>query len=397
MLVYELDTPLVQLRASAPACNSLILFCKNVVHQSLCLSHLRRQLRTDTHTDARTVELTHTSNTLLATWENYSPQPPLVYFPIYQSLDHGASWTHLSNVTDQVNGWGLRYQPFLYELPRDFAGFKAGTVLLAGNSIPSNLSATRIDLYASTDAGLTWTFLSLIAAGGEALPDNGLTPVWEPFLLLHGDELIAYYSDQRLNATYGQRLVHQTSRDLRTWGPVVPDVEAPVYIDRPGMTTVAELPPAAGTNESQWIMTFEYGHTDPATGDYTFPVNYRIASSPLLFNESVSVPLVAGNTGAVPLGSPYVTWTPVGAAGGGNGTLVVSSGGGTAVYTNEALGDPGAWVERDTPAPTSYTRTLRVFVEDRGKVLIMGGGVLPPSTTNNVSWSIVELEALSPA
>lgn len=132
---------------------------------------------------ARTAELAFSQNALLATWENYSPEPPPVYFPIYRSTDHGASWTHISNVTDQVNGWGLRYQPFLYELREDFAGFEKGTVLLAGNSIPTDLSASQIDLYASRDGGVSWEFVSHVAAGGEALPDNGLTPVWEPFIM----------------------------------------------------------------------------------------------------------------------------------------------------------------------------------------------------------------------
>lgn len=132
---------------------------------------------------ARSVELTHSNNVLLATWENYSPEPPLVYFPIWKSTDHGATWKHISNVTDQVNDWGLRYQPFLYELPVDYAGFKAGDVLLAGNSIPTNLSNTQIDLYASRDGGYNWEFVSHVAAGGEALPNNGLTPVWEPFIM----------------------------------------------------------------------------------------------------------------------------------------------------------------------------------------------------------------------
>lgn len=130
---------------------------------------------------ARTVELG--DGTLLATWENYSPQPPLVYYPIYQSRDGGASWKMISKVTDQVNGWGMRYQPFLYMLPVDIGGFPAGTVLCAGNSIPKDLSRTQIDLYASRDQGYTWEFVSHIAAGGEAVPDDGLTPVWEPFLM----------------------------------------------------------------------------------------------------------------------------------------------------------------------------------------------------------------------
>lgn len=92
--------------------------------------------------------------TLLATWENYLPNnDSFPYFPIFQSLDGGETWSERSRVYDQVNGWGLRYQPFLYELPEAFGGYDAGTILLAGNSIPQDLSKTQIDLYASTDKG----------------------------------------------------------------------------------------------------------------------------------------------------------------------------------------------------------------------------------------------------
>jgi hypothetical protein len=48
---------------------------------------------------------------------------------------------------------GAKYQPTLYELPRDVGTFKEGTILLAGNFIPRDLSTTQIDLYASTDKG----------------------------------------------------------------------------------------------------------------------------------------------------------------------------------------------------------------------------------------------------
>ena len=111
------------------------------------------------------------TNDLLMTWENYSPEPPLVYFPIFKSTDGGKQWEHISNVTDQVNGWGLRYQPFLYFLPQQIGTYPAGTLLLAGNSIPEDLSATQIDVYASLDQGYTWEFVSRVASGGEAEPD----------------------------------------------------------------------------------------------------------------------------------------------------------------------------------------------------------------------------------
>ncbi|KAF5389645.1 hypothetical protein D9757_004137 [Collybiopsis confluens] len=43
------------------------------------------------------------SNVLLATWENYSPEPP--YFPIFRSTNGGSTWTEFSRVNDLVNGW----------------------------------------------------------------------------------------------------------------------------------------------------------------------------------------------------------------------------------------------------------------------------------------------------
>ena len=95
-----------------------------------------------------------TDNVILATWENYGPNNDTnPYFPIYQSLDGGKTWTERSRVYDQVNGWGMRYQPFLYELPQAIGNWSAGTILLAGNSIPQDLSETQIDIYASTDKG----------------------------------------------------------------------------------------------------------------------------------------------------------------------------------------------------------------------------------------------------
>lgn len=95
-----------------------------------------------------------TDKVLLATWENYlynNDSNP--YFPIYQSLDGGRTWSERSRVYDQVNGWGLRYQPFLYELPYAIGNYSAGTILLSGNSIPDDLSITQLELYASTDKG----------------------------------------------------------------------------------------------------------------------------------------------------------------------------------------------------------------------------------------------------
>jgi len=96
-----------------------------------------------------------------------------------------------------VNNWGLRYQPFLYLLPEPIVDLPANSILLAGNSIPTNLSNTQIDLYSSIDNGYNWKFISHITAGGATIPHNGILAAWEPFLLLHTSELICFYSDER--------------------------------------------------------------------------------------------------------------------------------------------------------------------------------------------------------
>ncbi|SPQ25626.1 364c42cb-4dd6-4b80-9b76-56aec9a84c5a [Thermothielavioides terrestris] len=322
--------------------------------------------------------------TLLATWENYSPEPPPVYFPIFQSTDGGYNWNEIARVQDTANGLGLRYQPFLYILEEPFAGFPKETVLLAGNSIPTDLSSTHIDLYASTDRGRTWQFLSHVAAGGEAVPDNGLTPVWEPFLMRYKDTIICYYSDQRDNATHGQKMSHQTTRDLKNWGPVITDVAYPTYTDRPGMPTVARLP------NGKYIMTYEYGGGPAIPTSYSFPVYYKVVADPETFGAATGVSLKTTD-GYVPTSSPYVVWSPVG---GKNGTIIVSAGSSGDVYINTGLAEPGTpWTRVATPEPSAYTRNLRVL-NDPTKLLIMGAGQLPPSTTNKVELSVMDINKL---
>ncbi|WP_319354968.1 hypothetical protein [Streptomyces ipomoeae] len=55
------------------------------------------------------------NGTLLATFEQYTNGIPV--FPIYRSTDNGNSWSKISEVADTQNGWGMRWQPELFELP----------------------------------------------------------------------------------------------------------------------------------------------------------------------------------------------------------------------------------------------------------------------------------------
>jgi len=117
--------------------------------------------------------------TILATTSLLGVSPG--YFPIFESKNGGASWKYISNLTDQVNGWGMSAQPALAELTEPLGNYEAGTILGSGNSWSNN--GTRIDLYASTDKGRTWEFVSHVAQGGRPNTTNGANPIWEPYIL----------------------------------------------------------------------------------------------------------------------------------------------------------------------------------------------------------------------
>ncbi|KAK3717728.1 hypothetical protein LTR37_005499 [Vermiconidia calcicola] len=329
--------------------------------------------------------------TLLATWENYLPTdnpdetcpdncPINPYMPIYQSTNQGRTWSERAKVFDQVNGWGLRYQPELYEMTEEIGEYPAGTLLLAANSIPADLSVTKIDVYASTDKGFTWSFVSNVAIGGLALPENQYTPIWEPFILTYDHQIVLYYSDQRepegQNNTLGQKMVHQTTSDLLNWGPIVDDVHYANNTFRPGMPTISELP------DGNWILTYEfYGAPEEA-----FAVYYRISPDPLTFDQREGV-FLSPRDGTIPVGSPYNVWTP---AGGPHGTIVVSDGNHRELYLNKELGAPDAWTSLATPAGTSYTRSLLVLSNNPSRIMIIGGGVLG-GENNSVLVTTIDL------
>ncbi|KAG9231033.1 glycoside hydrolase family 93 protein [Amylocarpus encephaloides] len=327
---------------------------------------------------SRTVELE--GGVLLATWENYSPEPPKVYFPIFKSADGGATWKEISRVQDTQNGWGLRYQPHLYMLTKRVGRFKPGTIICSGSSIPTDLSVAQIDVYVSEDNGYTWKFTSHVATGGAAIPNNGVPAIWEPFVMEYNGKVVLYYSDQR-DAAHGQKLIHTVSKDLLTWSADVDDVAWPVYTARPGMTTITQLP------NKKYMMTYEYGGGQ-TSGGYAFPVHYRISANPLKFNDSPDFAIIS-NDGIQPTGSPTITWSSVG---GENGTIVVTAHSNSQVFVNQALGDPGRWETVATPQERAYTRHVRIL-KNQNLLLIMGAGQLPPSTTNKVTVSVMDLKA----
>lgn len=256
---------------------------------------------------------------LLATFEHYwstdSSNADQPFFPVYRSVDGGDSWEKCSEIHDTENDWGLRYQPTLFELPTAVGPWDAGTILAAGNSIPDDLSQTRIDVYASEDRGQTWQYVSTVAEGGRAVPQDGATPVWEPEFALDPDgNLLIYFADERhRDSGYAQLIGHRMSSDGgRTWNDEVFDAAIPNSADRPGMPVVTTLP------DGRYVMAHEvvgptheggvFVMTSPDGRDWGDP-------------DDIGVP-VRTSEGYQGCNGPYVTWTP---AGGENGTVLVSA------------------------------------------------------------------------
>lgn len=180
---------------------------------------------------------------------------------------------------------------------------------------------------------------------------------------VYNHSLVCYYSDQR-DPEHGQKLSHQTSKDLLKWGPPIDDVAYEEYTARPGMTVVVYIPPI-----EKWILVHEFPNGNSSSHGSNYPVYYRLADSPLDFRLSEGLPIVINNKTA-PNASPYVTWS---SSGGKNGTIIVSDADHRAVYTNRFGGDVDKWEEHATSAGATYSRAIHVVGDHPENLMIFGG------------------------
>ena len=255
------------------------------------------------------------NGTLLASFEEYRPDTPV--FPIYRSDDHGKNWYRYSEVPDLKNGWGNKFQPHLFEFPCRLGEFPAGTLMIAGNSIPKDHLSTEIVCYISRDHGRSWEYLSTVVSGGAAMVDGQeltLRPVWEPFLMLdkNGD-LVCYYSDERFSGDgYNQLLAYQVSRDGgKTWGEAVRNVAIPGGIMRPGMPVIDRM------GNGRYLMTYEI------VGLPRFDLYFKTSDDGLDWGDPADFGKRCETADGRYLGStPYCLWVP---QGGPCGTLIASA------------------------------------------------------------------------
>ncbi|HTR90567.1 MAG TPA: RICIN domain-containing protein [Trebonia sp.] len=350
--------------------------------------------------------------------------------PIYKSDDNGATWQYLTGVaapayasanpaySQYVSNWT---NPYFYVLPQAVGNLASGTLLMASvvsgddhyyldqkasnpGYVPTHdgdRSNVAIALYASTDSGATWTFENIIATGGWS---NGYNypaaedtyhendPVWEPYLMAYGGQIVCYYSDENDYTGYStstgiptldpnnstapdadtQILAHRTWNGLSSssWsGPVV-DVPGTTITNssgyseigggRPGMANVVQ------TSDGMWMMTFEYW----GGGDN---VRYKISSNPLAFyavggnaGTGVSSLHVTSGSGALAQGgSPVLLRLP-------NGRILYNARGSGNVWTDASGSSTGAWTRQYTGAPAAYSRSL-TYVPGTGRAEIIGG------------------------
>ncbi|PSN75547.1 hypothetical protein BS50DRAFT_568174 [Corynespora cassiicola Philippines] len=327
---------------------------------------------------ARTIQLPDGSH--LLSWEDYSPEPPLMAFPIYRSQDGGATWTNFSQVHDQVNGWGMRYQPNFFVLEEDLGDYPAGTVIIGGMSVKRDLSEAWLDIYTSSDNGASWDFAShAVYAPGPETVTNGNDAVWEPFFLMHEGTLVCYYSDQR-DENYAQKLAHITTTNLKDWSEPTNDVTYPTYEYRPGMTTVAHI-----KSTGNYIMTYELCGTSGGG----CPSYFKVASSPYEF-DAVKGTLIVADTGENPGSAPYVIWTEHPDRTDGTGIIIMNGGQNDAVYLNEDSAAPDGWRRFDIAQDSAHSRTLEIIdVQGERKLMLAGGGHMSSGADNFVSVGVV--------
>ncbi len=281
-------------------------------------------------------------------------RPDMAGVPLYASGDDGRTWTYRRRIVDQVHAgrpdWQLRWQPNLYELERSAGPLPAGALLLSANATRNDAKGRVVEehlqVYASTDAGATWRYLSDIVDGGGRPEDRDNQGVWEPDLhVLPDGRLVAYYSSEKHKREgFNQLLAHKVSSDGgRTWGPEVIDVAHPGEVERPGMAIVQPLP------GGRWVMSYE-----DIDGPDNGAVHLKFSDDALHWGDPADRGVeVRTASGGWPAASPIVRWIDDGSP---KGVLVVLSmrGGGTGEPGGRTLyfntdGGRGAWWQ--APAP----------------------------------------------
>jgi hypothetical protein len=351
--------------------------------------------------------------------------------PIYKSDDNNTTWQQLATVrAPAFMGGPARYtsnwtNPYLYVMPQNVGSLTTGTLLLASvvsgedeyfrehkaanpSWQPSNDGDRRdmaIALYKSTDNGASWSFVNIIATGGwqggsagaigtniaNANSSGQVDPVWEPYLMVHNNELIAYYSDENDytgyngNGTLNLRGDNNTATDShgqvvahREWDGNTATPWSVPYVDVTGGTqSVAGvnqigggrpgMPNVVPTTNGQWLLTYEYfgGGQNVKQKIFADPLNFR-ATGGAGGTDIGALAVTGGSPSLATGGSPVVIRLP-------DGRLVYNAAGSGDVWVNSSGSSTGAWTRQATPVGAGYSRNL-TWHQPSGRVVILSAG-----------------------
>lgn len=246
---------------------------------------------------------------LIATFEHFPFD-----FQIYRSDDDGFHWRVISKVVEQhlPEPWTFEGEPHLFEVPKDTAGLPAGTILLAGSAVMTDVHTghlmQHLEVYASRDHGETWTY-----RGTADQTDGSHGNIWEPNLQISAQgDLVMYFSDERFEPTYNQILAERVSYDGgTTWGPESKVVAVPDGVQRPGMAVTQRLP------NGRYVMSYEW--VNPTL---PHPARIRFSDDGIHWGDPEDPGLsVQTENGSFLGATPYIVWLPFP---GPDGALIVS-------------------------------------------------------------------------
>lgn len=298
----------------------------------------------------RLVRLAHSGDangTLLASTVSFDPQG---YGAIWRSTDDGATFTRIGTVRDPAAANGFCCTS-MYELPSAIGAMPAGTLVWAGSFGQDAGSGRRmsIDLWSSTDHGVTWSKVSTVLTAANA---GGL---WEPEMHVDAEgQLTLYYSDETQQPAHSQALMEVFSADGVTWSAPYPVVSLADSGARPGMPVVRTL--SNGTR----IMTYEI-----CGSSFGCDVYYRTSADGADWGDPATAGTrIVATDGRFFRHAPTITVVDDGSATGKIvlvGQMVYNSGGGvdasngTLLLTN-SNGGAGAWTPATAPVavPTAY-------------------------------------------
>lgn len=313
----------------------------------------------------RMVRLQHSgtaNGAIIGTFEHATLDGSAAQFDIRRSTDDGQTWSTISTLSDPLTGLGHpadhMWEPYLFEFPTALGGYPAGTLMMVADVEPTTGAAnTNFVEWRSTNSGASWTYVSNFQNGGA--PGSG---IWEPFLAVDSTgHLVCYFSDERQNGTYSQKLAHIVSTDGGlTWSAnqdgstrvspgEVNDVASSTQSDRPGMATIAQ------NNAGLYVLSFEV--CGPAGGCQAHIKTSTTADSwgsgPTDLGAAVFT-----TDGRSLYHSPFITWSP---AGGSNGEFLLAGQNETSGSENQQVifvnthNAAGAWTW--IPAPLAATGT----------------------------------------